>query len=73
MNDWRSRLYRVWDAIDDILVRAAKTMVQTFGSIVTVDAFFDSFDTSLLMSGGLAAVAAGLSVLWNAALRWSRT
>lgn len=56
----------------DIGVRAAKTFVQALFGAVTVAAVLGG-DAAAIKAGVIAALAAGLSVLWNAALEWSRT
>jgi hypothetical protein len=58
----------------DIGVRAAKTAAQAALSLLTVDALFGGrMDLSLLQQAGLAALAAGYAVVWNALLAWARS
>ena len=54
----------------DIGTRALKTFVQALLSAVTVAAVLD-YDVATIKAGVIAAVAAGLSVVWNALLQWS--
>lgn len=56
--------------VRDILVRAAKTFVQSFLSTATV-ALVIAADYPALKAAAVAAGAAALSVVWNAALQWS--
>jgi hypothetical protein len=69
MKGWRN----VRRAAGELFVRAAKTAVQTFGSLVTIDAMVGGFNPSLIESAAVTAGAAALAVFWNAALAWSRT
>lgn len=54
----------------DVLVRAAKTFVQTFLSVAAVSQVVNG-DIAGLKAAGIAALAAAISVVWNAALQWS--
>jgi uncharacterized protein YjeT (DUF2065 family) len=54
----------------DIAVRALKTLVQTFLSVATVQQVVGG-DVDALRAAGVAALAAGIAVVWNAALAWS--
>jgi hypothetical protein len=56
--------------VRDILVRAAKTFVQTFLSAATV-AVVVAADYPALKAAAIAAGSAALSVIWNAVLQWS--
>ena len=56
----------------DIGIRALKTAIQTFLSVATVNAVV-SGDVTGLQTAGVAALAAGISVVWNAVLQWSST
>jgi hypothetical protein len=60
------------ETIRDIAVRAAKTAVQVFFATATVDLVFGG-DFAALQQIGLAALAAGASVIWNAVLAWSQS
>lgn len=59
--------------IKDIAVRAAKTFVQAFLSAISVDALLGVTDLNALKRIGLsmliAGTAAGISAVWNAALK----
>lgn len=59
--------------IKDILIRAAKTFVQAFLSAISVDALLGVTDFDALKRIGLsmliAGSAAGISAVWNAALK----
>lgn len=54
----------------DVAVRATKTAIQTFVAIVPVDTLM-SGNPDILKSAIVAAVSAGLSVVWNALALWS--
>ena len=54
----------------DIGVRALKTLVQTFLSVATVQQLVAQ-DIDALRAAGVAALAAGIAVVWNALLAWS--
>jgi hypothetical protein len=56
--------------VRDILVRAAKTFVQTFLSAASV-AVVVGGQWPAVKAAAVAAGAAALSVIWNAALQWS--
>lgn len=56
--------------VRDIAVRAAKTAVQTFLSVATVQQLVGG-DVDALRAAAVGALAAGIAVLWNAALAWS--
>ena len=56
----------------DIGVRAAKTFVQTFLSVATVQMVIAQ-DINALRSAAVGALAAGIAVIWNAVLQWSQS
>ena len=56
----------------DILIRAAKTAVQSFLATASVQQFVGG-DINAMRAAAIAAVAAGVAVLWNAALAWAST
>ena len=60
------------EKIKDIVARATKTFVQAFIGSFTIDAFFGVTDTEAIKKIGLsmlvAAVAAGVSAVWNMVL-----
>lgn len=56
--------------VKDVLTRAAKTAIQCFGGLVTVDVFFQG-DIGTVEKAAIAAAAAGVSVVWNAILVWA--
>ena len=58
--------------IRDIVVRAAKTAVQSFLVAVPVEAI-TSANLPVLKAAAIAAGAAALSVIWNSALQWSQS
>lgn len=58
------------DKVKDIAVRAAKTAVQSFLAVATAQQVIGG-DIDALRAAAVAAIAAGLAVLWNAALVWS--
>lgn len=58
--------------IRDIVVRAAKTAVQSFLVAVPVEAITGA-NLPVLKAAAIAAGAAALSVVWNAALQWSQS
>ena len=58
--------------IRDILIRAAKTFVQSFLSAASVVMVIGG-DLPGLKAAAVAAGAAALSVIWNAALAWSES
>lgn len=70
---WKTRWRRVRRSLSDIFVRTAKTFVATFGSVVTADAFFKDFDPSFWESAFVTALSAAVTVVWNAAIAWSKT
>ena len=55
--------------VKDIVARASKTFIQAFIGSFTIDAFFGVTDTETIKKIGLsmlvAAVAAGVSAVWN--------
>lgn len=57
------------EKIKDIVARASKTFIQAFIGSFTIDAFFGVTDTETIKKIGLsmlvAAVAAGVSAVWN--------
>ena len=57
------------EKIKDITARASKTFIQAFIGSFTIDAFFGVTDTETIKKIGLsmlvAAVAAGVSAVWN--------
>lgn len=53
----------------DIAVRAAKTFVQAFMGAVSIDILFATTDRSVWRSVLLGGIAAGVSAVWNFALR----
>lgn len=55
----------------DIAIRALKTFVQVFASSVPVSALM-SLDWTLWRAAALSAGSAGLAVVWNGVLNWSR-
>lgn len=59
-------------SIKDIATRAAKTAVQTFLAVATVQQVIGG-DVDALRAAVVAAAAAGFAVLWNAALAWANT
>ena len=59
-------------SVKDILIRAAKTFVQTFLSTATVGAVFE-LDIAALQAAAIAAGAGAVAIIWNAALNWSRS
>jgi hypothetical protein len=58
--------------VRDILERAAKTFVQAFLSAVPVEIVIGG-QLPALRGAVIAAGAAALSVVWNAALQWAST
>jgi hypothetical protein len=56
----------------DIAERAIKTFVQTLTAAVTVTALLGG-DMDAIKAGAYAAVAASLSVIWNAVQQWSQS
>ena len=56
--------------VRDVLIRAAKTFVQAFLSTVTVTVAIGG-DYAAVKAGAVAAGAAALAIIWNAALNWS--
>lgn len=58
--------------VRDILVRAAKTFVQTFLSVATVEVVMNG-DLVALKSAAIAAGAAAIAIVWNAVLQWSQS
>lgn len=58
----------------DVLKRASKTFAQAFIGSFTIDAFFGVIDISAIKKIGLsmlvAAVAAGVSAVWNMVIEW---
>lgn len=56
--------------IGEILLRALKTAIQTFGGMMGAIGI-GWLHTDALISAGTAALAAGLSVIWNAIMTWS--
>jgi uncharacterized protein YjeT (DUF2065 family) len=58
------------DKVKDIAIRAAKTAVQTFLAVATVQQVVGG-DVDALRAAGIGALAAGFAVLWNAALAWA--
>ena len=58
------------DKVKDVVTRAAKTAVQTFLAVATVQQVIGG-DVDALRAAAAGALAAGFSVIWNAALAWS--
>jgi hypothetical protein len=58
--------------VKDIALRAAKTFVQTFLALATVEVVAAG-DLVAIKSAAVAALAAAISVVWNAVLQWSQT
>lgn len=56
--------------MNDIAVRAAKTFVQAFLGVATVEVVVGA-DVETLRLAAYAATSAALSVVWNAALAWA--
>lgn len=60
------------EKVKDIVARASKTFIQAFIGSFTIDAFFGVTDTEAIKKIGLsmlvAAVAAGVSAVWNMVL-----
>ena len=60
--------------IKDIVARASKTFIQAFIGSFTIDAFFGATDTETIKKIGLsmlvAAIAAGVSAVWNMLLEF---
>lgn len=56
----------------DILIRAAKTFVQAFLAAFPFSTLAD-ISMPAIKSASLAALAAVISVIWNALLNWSRS
>lgn len=56
----------------DVFVRAGKTAVQSFIATATVGTFV-ALDRPQLQAAATAAIAAGISVIWNALAQWSAT
>lgn len=54
----------------DVLVRATKTAVQVFIASVPVNVLM-SGDADVIKSAVIAAVSAGLSVVWNSVALWA--
>lgn len=60
------------DEIMDVLSRAGKTAVQALTAQLTVAALVGG-DYQATKAALVAAVAAGISVIWNAAIAWSNS
>lgn len=58
--------------VKDIALRAFKTFVQTFVAAVSVAAL-TALDVATIKAGAIAALAAGISVIWNAIAQWAAT
>lgn len=56
----------------DVIIRAAKTAVQTFMATASLGAFV-AIDQPQIQAAGTAAIAAGISVVWNALAQWAAT
>ena len=56
----------------DVAIRAIKTAIQVFGGIVAANVIGWTDITGLKVAA-LAGASAGISVVWNAVLSWSRT
>ena len=62
------------DNFEDIGVRAVKTAIQVFAAQIVasgLDILSFAGDAAVLEQGALAALAGGVSVIWNAAVNWS--
>lgn len=56
----------------DVVTRAAKTAVQTFMATASLGAFI-AIDQPQIQAAASAALAAGISVAWNALAQWAST